>query len=164
MCDISPDYVIRSHSHHGRRLLDVLNTNYSINENGCFIWSGYKNSSGYGVIRLNGRLHRVTRLVYQFTHRKKPDERDVVRHKCDNPACVNPAHLEIGSRNDNVQDMISRGRNLSGEKCPWAKFSRAQADEIRRRRSIGERSVDLAREFGVHPNTIYAIFAEKSYV
>lgn len=164
MKEISPDYVIRSHSYYGRTVLDVLTSNFSIDENGCFNWSGYKNEAGYGVIRLEGSLRRVTRLICEFVHGRAPLPGEDVRHKCDNPSCINPEHLLVGSRLDNVRDMIERGRNLVGQKCPWARFTKDQVESIRKRRASGERGVDLAREFGVHPNTIYMIFAGKRYV
>lgn len=164
MLGISPDYVIRSGPNCGKTLIGVLTSNFSVDENGCFNWSGYRNNAGYGVIRLEGSLHRVTRLVCEYVHGKVPLKGEDVRHKCDNPSCVNPEHLLVGSRLDNVRDMIERGRNLVGTKCPWAKLTKEQADSIRQRRASGERSVDLAKEFGVHPNTIYTVFAGKGYV
>lgn len=73
----------------------------------------------------------------------------VVRHRCDNPACVNPAHLEVGTHADNRADCVARNRHAKGESNGRAKLTSAKAEEIRRRLCAGERKRDLAREFGV---------------
>lgn len=68
-----------------------------------------------------------------------------VRHKCDNPPCVNPAHLEVGTHLDNMRDREARGRN------GWTKLTREQVDELRslpfRSRGVKE----LAERFGISP-------------
>ncbi len=78
----------------------------------CWLWKGSKNNKGYGQIKSeygkNVLAHRVSYAIY---HNIQYVERgDVIRHSCDNPACVNPAHLLIGTQQDNVNDMVERGR------------------------------------------------------
>lgn len=80
---------------------------------GCWEWNGAKNSSGYGVVTLRrAKIYnqRVHRLVYQI-HNGDLHSDLVVRHKCDNPPCVNPEHLEIGTHSDNMNDMSVRNRS-----------------------------------------------------
>lgn len=78
---------------------------------GCWIWCGETNiGSGHGVLFVDGArigAHRYSRIL---TDGKPPEPGLVVRHKCDNPPCVNPDHLEWGTRRQNHDDMTSRGR------------------------------------------------------
>lgn len=76
---------------------------------GCIEYSGYR-SNGYGVIKLNGKSQKAHRVSYILEHGEIP-EGMVVRHKCDNPACFNIAHLELGTQQDNIKDMHERGRS-----------------------------------------------------
>jgi hypothetical protein len=80
----------------------------------------------------------------------------VVRHKCDNRKCCNPAHLELGTQAKNVQDMFER----KGRKT---KLTLEQAIEIRERALAGERGIDLAKEFGVTPSTISVVKLGKQW-
>lgn len=74
----------------------------------------------------------------------------VVRHKCDNPRCYNPDHLELGTYADNSIDMVLRGRSTKGERNPMAKLTNKQVEEIRHEYSLGsitQRSI--AKKFGI---------------
>ena len=90
----------------------------------CWSWLANKSAGRYGAIKVGGKrgkdlkAHRI-QMIWQGVE----VEGKVVRHKCDNPLCVNPAHLEVGSQLDNVQDMLDRGRgnHASGE-CNGLKF------------------------------------------
>ena len=81
---------------------------------GCWLWPGYCNADGHGIIKEGDQRHFVHRLAYQeaFGLSLSPD--DVVRHACDTPNCVNPAHLQLGTHADNVADRVSRGRSATG--------------------------------------------------
>lgn len=156
------DYRFEGSYYHGKTLLEVITSNYSVTEAGCFNWNGHKNRAGYGQLRLWGGLQRVTRLVAKYVMGEDPTGLDV-RHKCDNPACINPQHLETGTRAQNVADMVERGRQLIGSNCPWAKFTKEQVVAIRKASADGITHVSLAREYEVHVNTIYEIVARKTY-
>lgn len=75
----------------------------------CWCWTAYRKPTGYGVFKYNGKLHRAHRFALEVTHGEIP-EGLVVRHKCDNPSCCNPEHLEIGTQADNMRDRTERGR------------------------------------------------------
>lgn len=85
-----------------------------VKKDGCWKWVGAK-SQGYGYIQIGGRKDKVIRahrLSYMLEHGEIPDGH-IVRHKCDNPECCNPEHLEIGTMLDNSQDMVKRRRHKS---------------------------------------------------
>lgn len=107
-------------------------------ENGCIeCISHCKDKCGYTRIRVNGKHERLFRYIYEQKYGGIPKGM-LVRHKCDNPSCVNIEHLEIGTPKDNVRDMIERGRdcfhkpNLTsrGEKNSNNKLSENQVKEI----------------------------------
>jgi len=84
-------------------------------ESGCWEWKGKKDTQGYGKIVIQGKTYGVHRVAYQ-THYGTLDEELLVRHKCDNPSCGNPYHLELGTHLDNMRDKVLRGRSKSSSK------------------------------------------------
>lgn len=84
------------------------------NEAGCWIWIAGRSTTGYGKFNLSGRAvgsHIVSRMIFSGAIPKGMN----VCHKCDNPLCVNPDHLFTGTQQDNLNDMVSKGRASSGE-------------------------------------------------
>jgi hypothetical protein len=79
-------------------------------DDGCWIWTGSKGSSGYGQITIKGQRWIVTRLMHVL-HNGAIPPRQYLCHTCDTPPCCNPAHLFVGTMSDNIQDSISKGRN-----------------------------------------------------
>lgn len=78
-------------------------------EGDCLVWIASDNGNGYGQIRVDGKYIYVHRYAYEREHGPIPDGL-VVRHKCDNRRCVKLDHLELGTHQDNMNDMIARGR------------------------------------------------------
>lgn len=87
-------------------------------ENDCVNWAGSKDLNGYGTIHFEWRAWSAHRIMYELTFGEiKPEEHGGkwwVLHKCDNPSCVNPAHLYIGDAKDNAMDMANRKRQRRG--------------------------------------------------
>ena len=77
----------------------------------CWEWLGYISSWGYGQIKINGKMQKAHRASFAFEN-KIPNGM-LVLHKCDNPKCVRPSHLFLGTNRDNMRDMISKGRDRS---------------------------------------------------
>jgi hypothetical protein len=79
----------------------------------CWTWTGSTLRGGYGFAWFEHRGWQSHRLAWTLTNGAIPDGM-VVRHRCDNPPCCNPSHLELGSHNDNVADAVERGRTKLG--------------------------------------------------
>jgi hypothetical protein len=78
---------------------------------GCSIWDGCSNPGGYGVVSINDRTYLVHRVVYALTKGSLEFESGMdVCHTCDNRMCIKPDHLFLGTRKDNMQDALSKGR------------------------------------------------------
>lgn len=75
----------------------------------CRLWLGAADRDGYGLVRHGGRLRGAHRVAYALAVGQIP-RGQIVRHRCDRPACVRPDHLEVGTHADNVRDAIERGR------------------------------------------------------
>lgn len=118
-------------------------------ESDCWMWQGRPNSEGYGRMYVEGRLEYAHRLAYRDEHGELP-EATVIRHRCDNPLCVNPAHLDAGTHADNMNDMATRGRHGR------SKLTRRDVREIRERYQAPDRPTQqaLADEYGVSRSSI----------
>lgn len=114
-------------------------------ETGCHNWTGAKDKDGYGLIKYNGKMIRVHRLVYERHNGEIPEEQCVL-HECDNPPCCNPEHLRLGTQKDNSEDMVGKGRQSKGEKNGRVKLTKEQVIEIR---AITKPLMQLAEEYGI---------------
>jgi hypothetical protein len=120
----------------------------------CWEWQSSKNNSGYGKFWLNGRTDLAHRVSYKL-HQGPIPARLQVRHICDNPPCVNPSHLLVGSGKDNARDALDRGRYRRGSGNGRAKLTFTQVAEIREHWQRGdETQVSMARRYGVSRSAI----------
>lgn len=136
---------------------------------GCWEWTGGK-SGGYGTVRAGGRSAKAHRVAWELTF-GAPAEGLCVLHRCDNPGCVRPDHLFLGTLDDNNKDRAAKGRSRGtfdssdahpaklrrGERHWRALLTAADVVEIRRRSDLGERRIDIAARYSVNPATISRI-------
>lgn len=95
----------------GQSVFERLLQNIEINETtDCWEWQGGTNNIGYGLIRDDKRMRTTHRVSYEEHNQVAIPKYMCVCHTCDNPLCVNPQHLWLGTRKDNIQDMIKKGR------------------------------------------------------
>lgn len=144
-----------------REVKNIWDKVYVKRENECWEWLGDKDKHGYGRITYEGKRQLVTRVLWKLMNDLIPDGMCIC-HTCDNPSCLNPKHLFLGSHHDNMVDMKKKGRGrgkiMYGVDNPKTKLTEVQIREIRKRRNNGERGIDLAKEFGVTPTLICSIF------
>lgn len=120
----------------------------------CILWTGGTNKpGGYGRRMVNRKVGLVHRQTWEAHHGPIPAGMEV-RHTCDEPRCYEIRHLILGSHQDNMDDMVERGRSHRGAAVHCAKLTPEQVRDIRARQSAGERQCDLAAEYGVARPTI----------
>ncbi len=120
----------------------------------CWTWTGALSAGGrYGNFCQDSKFYYAHRLMYEHVYGPIPPGYHVM-HRCDNPACVRPMHLTVGTNADNVRDRVSKGRSCS--KGQGLKAD--QVRQIRARRAAGERVKDIARDYAhiVSPGAVYA--------
>ena len=119
---------------------------------GCWIWSGAKNKDGYGSVGVgDGKTDLAHRVMWREVEGDIPQGMYVL-HACDNPACVRPTHLFLGTQKDNVADCANKGRRNQSR---IRKLSEEQREEIRSLYATGSYSLAaLGRKFGVTYQTI----------
>lgn len=131
-----------------------IRTNYRINGD-CMEWGGSKNSQGYGVVCFGGVTMRAHRLSFEVHHGQIPDGM-LVCHRCDNPPCINPEHLWLGTHYSNLQDMIQKKRNKRIDDTGLSTgFSKEDVLSIRRMSSNGVLHSKIAEFFKTDTAWIY---------
>jgi hypothetical protein len=125
----------------------------------CWNWTAAKNKKGYGL--LNTKISKSTlahRVIWELINGEIPKGM-LVCHHCDNPSCVNPGHLFLGTNDDNMLDRKLKGRNIlfSGSLNSKAKLTEEDVASIRVKRSQGIKNIDLAKEYGVSSQLITRI-------
>ena len=131
------------------------------NNSGCWEWIGSKRN-GYGRMivgsRTDGTRRNVSthRISYELKYGEIPEGMEVC-HKCDNPCCVNPDHLFLGTKKDNAADRDAKGRNIVfiGEEQPMSKLTRKSVKDARWERAYKGTSYQmLADRYGVAKKTM----------
>lgn len=127
----------------------MMFTDTSAGPKGCWEWQRGRDQCGYGTLNVRGlNSNRTHRISYQLHFGPIPPGMEVL-HKCDNPPCVNPAHLELGTHAENMRQMSERKRASRGVDNPRTKLTDEQVAEARAMRAAGHTSIGIARHFGV---------------
>lgn len=134
----------------------------------CWPWLAHRKKHGYGQFTLRkGVFIGAHRISYALSHGAIPPGSGLhVCHRCDNPPCVNPRHLYLGTAQDNMLDCVTRGRaNRSrGTAHLHAKLTPDAVRRIRAAAPYRGLHTDLAREFGVSPHAIYMVRIGRTWV
>jgi hypothetical protein len=129
----------------------------------CWLWTGSKNNMGYGRINIKGKVQLAHRISFEMNHGAIVKGLKVL-HKCDNPLCVNPKHLKLGTQKENLQDMYKKGRACVGEDKPNAKLNKEKVTYIRSRyRSGGVSQRSLAKEVGISQSILCQVINKKRW-
>lgn len=132
---------------------DVFETRIKKTES-CWLWTGTKNGYGYGIFLLPGEVQiRAHRYAYEHFIGPIPDGK-IIMHTCDNPPCVNPAHLRVGTKAENNADTGIKRRHHYGLDHWNGRLTDQQVVEIR---ASSESQRALARKYGVSPSHISRI-------
>ncbi len=127
----------------------------------CWVWKGFIENHGYGRTSYQGNRHwLVHRLAWTLVNGPIPYGLDVC-HKCDNKICVNPAHLFLGTHQDNIRDRDNKGRGkvpgFAGEQHGMAKLTEGDVLTIRGLLSEGCKGRYISQFFGIAESTISQI-------
>jgi len=132
-----------------------------IKMDGCWVWLGSKRPNGYGTIQKGGKGSATLsahRLSYEMHKGPIPDGL-VVMHSCDNPSCVNPDHLSIGTYKENTADMIAKGRKRTVSALGTSNGKAKLNDELVKyiRQNLHKSHASLARELNLSTNCIRGV-------
>ena len=143
---------------------DAFMSRFSIEPGGCWVWTGCRTGNGYGAFKINQRQVGAHQFAYLLFRGPLP-QGYMVCHHCDNPLCVNPQHLFLGTQLDNVRDMFSKGRQpIRKGSASYSILKEAQVLEIRKLAEVpGIKRSELAKAFGVTPATIGSVIRRSNW-
>ncbi len=127
-------------------------------QGGCWFWTASRKPNGYGHFAKSSKKPSYAHRVSYELHNGQIPSGLCVLHSCDNPACVNPAHLFLGTQAENIADMISKGRNVDRR--------RLSEDQVRaiRRLAGAMTHANIAALFGVGRSNVGAIINRKTWI
>ena len=132
----------------------------------CWEWQAARNDKGYGRVKLSGNTYPAHRVAYLLEHGRDPGPL-LVRHRCDNPPCCNPSHLELGTDKDNARDKVERGRCSArpqgGESNAHARLRTVQIGEIVEAFRAGQSNTRIATRYPVSDSLISRIRTGRSW-
>lgn len=129
--------------------------------NGCLNFTGVLHN-GYGSIRYHYKYIKSHRAIWEHHNGPIPDGL-IIRHKCDNKACCNINHLELGTHKDNSQDMVARNRQAKGSSNGCSKLVESDINVIRSLLSKGHTLTSIGDRYGVSHSAIWLIKTNKKW-
>jgi hypothetical protein len=148
------------------KVLQRFENNIFYSPCGCHYWIGnQRKKQGYGGFRYNGKMMLAHRVSYLLNKGEIGDKH--VLHSCDNPYCVNPDHLFLGTHQDNMSDMKKKGRGVSlkgsDHYASASEFTDQEVLSIKKQLRLGVKQSHIAALYGVHKTTIQGIASGKSW-
>jgi hypothetical protein len=149
-----------------RPLHERFHDRYEVRESGCWVWTGKRDHHGYGLIMAHAKTQRAPRVAWALLRGEIPDGLHICHH-CDNPPCVNPDHLFLGTAADNSHDHWRKGRGVPwsrrGDGSKAAKLTTEDVRSIRKMRDDGCLMAEIGRRFNVGANYIGMIINGKAW-
>jgi len=124
---------------------------------GCWEWVGRKSYKGYGIMKIKSKSVQAHRFSYELSNQSKIPEGLLVCHHCDNPTCVNPHHLFLGTIPENNLDRDRKGRKALGERNGKSKLTEDDVKKIKNLIKLGISDSEVARRFNLWHTTVRAI-------
>lgn len=138
----------------------------SMGQDSCWWWLGAKGKQDYGNWYAQGKYLRAHRAAYEIVYGEIPDGA-VVCHTCDNPSCVNPRHLVLGTQKQNLNDMTRKGRRskkgAKGEANAKAKLTEHQVRAIRAEYAAGIKPRELKAKYPIKDSALWGILSGKTW-
>lgn len=130
----------------------------------CLTWTAAKRSTGYGCLKVHGRLVSTHRLSFVLHFGEIPDGK-IICHKCDNRLCVRPEHLFAGTPRENVVDMDAKGRcqRVNGERHPSAKLTEELVEQIWFYHFAAVSNRKIAEWMGIAPTSVDSIIRGEAW-
>ena len=135
-------------------------TGWNLNDRGCWEWKGRRDQYGYPMIKYAAKQVRVHRAMWEIANGKKIPQGHYALHSCDNPPCMNPDHISTGTQQENMDDMVSKGRQA---KAPNGRYSETEVREMRELHESGWMQKDIAARFSTDTGTVCRIVNRKLY-
>lgn len=134
---------------------------------GCWVWTGLRSALGYGRFVEGAGTHWFAHRFAWSLVNGAPDVGKVICHRCDNPSCVNPAHLFMGTQGDNIRDAASKGRvrlpMLRGEQHPNSKATDSRVCDARRAFAAGSSKAEITRMLGLSKKTVTSLLTGSTW-
>lgn len=131
----------------------------------CWEWLGHIEKRGYGVMSYNNKRDKAHRISWRIANNQEIPKGMVIMHLCDNPICVNPNHLKLGTQDDNMKDCKNKGRitKSTGENHGRSKLTETDVLEIRRLIAKGKTNKEIANLHKTTTQNIQAIRINKTW-
>ena len=121
----------------------------------CWEWEAYRQENGYGTIKKNRKDIGAHRVSWELENGREVPDGMVVMHSCDNPSCVNPAHLSVGTQADNLADCKAKGRANT-----YTKFSADQVERVRQLANMKWTQRRISEEMGISQQHVSQLIRE----
>lgn len=144
-----------------RTFAEAFTANVAPDEHGCWCWVGRRQNK-YGHLSFKSKAYRAHRFSYLVFKGPIPDGLYVC-HSCDNPLCVNPEHLWLGTNADNRADSVAKRRHARGNTCGKSKLNEDQVCTLVTLVQVGNTQREVAKLFGVTQANVSSIMTNKTW-